>query len=645
MAFADWKITGSKLFNRKMGGMLKMNYLNVKGWNTMVKMVYFVAVFLVASVMSDVLLKKIKDESIKCDYLVVCPETMVKPAVKLAEHRNAFTGDEVNNAHVVSLEDIIVEFTGTDFRKRNETLWYAVKWAKEHWKDTLRYLVLVGDDETRYEPTDSTTDSIAYGVGQMPTWYSGYYYRGCPISSPDITDDVYCSLSKSEPSYGYSDSMDLSVGRIPAQSAAVCSIYVEKVIRYNLYAGNRAWKNNIIAIGDDNYQGDIIDPVSSMTPQQGSCEKTLSLCNGFFIKKLYLSAFPSDYYRTKPEAKKALFSMFNEGAGFSFFYGHGNSNVLTDEELLLTSDYDRFKNDSMPIIHFSFTVSNGAFLAECGQTMCKRFLFKEYGGCIAYIGPQTATYANSNEQLGISLFSKLSGKPEITIGQLLLEAKKELKNTSNCTYFLLGDPALQCFRKTISVNSSLLPDTGVPSFLRLSLPDSTTVKNGINYSVEFSYVDTVLPIAPKDLKFGRDSVISIKNGTFNSSIDIAIPVSAKNLKAVAFVWNDDYDGRTEIQIGKEKSSSVSHYRKNISVKECGIVVKNNLLSIINSGVSGSRGGELKIFDLKGRLLEKLTVSYNQTPVNLGTLLKSSGRYFLLFNSGDIQIRKSFMVLK
>jgi hypothetical protein len=624
--------------------MLKMNYLNVKGWNTMLKMVYFVAVFLVTTAMSDVLLKKIKDETVKCDYLVVCPETMVKPAIKLAEHRNAFTGDGVENAHVISLEDIVVEFTGTDFRKRNETLWYAVKWAKEHWKDTLQYLVLVGDDESRID----TTDGSAYSIGVMPTWYSkARVDQSEPIWFPDISDDLYCSLSINEPPSGlsYYDPSDLFIGRIPAQNVALCSVYVEKVKRYDLSMENRAWKNKVIAIADDNYQGDYIDPISLMAPHQETCDRILSLCNGYFTRKIYLSAYPSDFYKTKPEAKKAIFSQFNEGAGFSFFFGHGSRNLLTDEEVLLASDYDRFTNNSMPVIHFSFTASNGAFLAECGQTMCKRYLFKEYGGCIAYVGAQTGTYANSNEKLGALLFGKLSSKPEIAIGQLLLEAKRELKNTANCTYFLLGDPALQCFRKSITVNSSLLPDTGSPSFLRLSLHDSTIVKNGINFSVEFSYVDTVQPIAPKDLKFGRDSVISIKNGTLNNSIDIAIPASAKKLKAVAFVWNDDYDGRTEIQIVKETSSSVSHYLKKISGRGCDIVVKNNLLTIINSGVSGFRAGELKIFDLKGRLLEKLTVSYNQTPVNLGTLLKTSGRYFLLFNSGDIQIRKSFMVLK
>jgi hypothetical protein len=409
--------------------------------------------------------------------------------------------------------------------------------------------------------------------------------------------------------------------------------------------GKRTWKNNIIAIADDNYQGDIIDPISAITPHQVTCDSIVSLFNGFFTKKVYLSAYPSDDYKTKPEAKKAIFSKFNEGAGFSFFYGHGSSNALTDEEVLLTSDYDRFKNDTMPIIHFSFTASNGVFLAQYGPTMCKRYLFKEYGGCIAYLGTQMAIYAFSNEMFGKILFRKLVSNPEIAIGQLIFEAKKELRNSVNCTYFLLGDPALRCFRENITVNSSLLPDTGSPSFLRLSLPDSAIVKKPINYSVEFSFVDTVQPIAPKDLKFGRDSVISIKNGTFNNSIDIAIPTSAKNLKAVAFVWNDDFDGRSEIQILKEIPSSVNHYQRNIAGNNCDIVIKNNVLSIVNYKVSGSRAGELKIFDLKGRLLEKLTVSYNQTPVNLGTLLKISGRYFLLFNSGDIQVRKSFMVLK
>lgn len=590
-------------------------------------------------------LEKIKDETINCDYLIVCPEDMSSAAVNLAEHRNAFPGDDVNNAYVAHLEDIIIEFTGTDFKKRDKTLSTAVSWAAKNWKDTLKYLVLMGDDAFEID----TIDSVAYSIGKMPTWYKDSK-ANVRYEVFDASDDYYGLISYNDTAVNilsYS-LINLCIGRIPAPTQLLADAYVDKVKKYDLYKGNRSWKNNIIAIADDNYQKDLLDPISSMTPHQTTSGFVTDLCKGFFIKKLYTSVFPTDNFFVKPAAKKAIIQHINKGAGITLYYGHGHASLLSDEEILTSSDYDRFENDSMPTIFFSFSCSNGNFMSKKEDPMCKRYLLKEQGGCIAYFASREPSYAFSNEKLGMSIFRKIQKNPDISLGQIVLESKKEVPSFINQMYYLLGDPALRCFAKTLPLNCTLLPDTVSPSAIRISLPASDMSAGENNYYVEFSFVDSVVPLAPHDTKFGRDSVLNTASGVFQNTVDISVPSTDKSpVKAVVFVWNGNGqgDGRAEFQIGGPGNSPVIFAGSKIAKGVIDMTIQNNYLSIVNPGASGNKHGILKIFDLKGRLVTNLNMAHEQSSINLSRYIKTSGKYLVMYRSGETQIRKTFMVIR
>lgn len=611
----------------------------------MVKFLITVVSAIITSTSATVLLEKIKDTTITCDYLIVCPEEMSLAAIRLAEHRNSYTGDDVGNARVAHLEDIIIEFTGTDYKMRDKTLWHAVNWAVENWKDTLKYLVLIGDDAFKVD----TSDSMAYSIGKMPTWYreekASRYGSSWDFNA---SDDYFGLIPNSDTLYNSSlDSMcTLYIGRIPAPTTVLCSAYIEKVIRYDLFKGNRSWKNSVLALADDNYQKELLDPVSSMTPHQSSCDIIADTLKEFFIKKVYSSAFPFDQFYTKPDVKKAILNQINNGVGITYYFGHGHTEKLSDEEILTYSDFDRFENDSMPTIFFSFSCDNGDFMPQSAESMCKRYLLKDRGGCIAYFGSRIESYAYSNEMLGKTLFKKLKNNQNISLGQMVFESKKELSNMSNRTYYLLGDPALRCFSKALPLSYTLLSDTINPSTLRLGLPESESVSGESNYYIEFSFVDSIHPAMPFDNSFVRDSVFYKQSGVFQNTIDIDIPACDNSpLKSVVFVWNNNGEGRAEIQIGNAGNSPVVLAKSKISSRTLDIVVQNNVLSIVNAGLIGNKTGMVKIFDLKGCLLANLNTSQGQNTVNLSNSIKSSGRYILMYCAGETQIRKSFMVLK
>lgn len=609
----------------------------------MMKIMCCIVSVLCADIGASVVLEKIKDETIICDYLIVCPEEMSSAAVNLAEHRNAFAGDDVNNAHVVYLEDIIIEFSGTDFKKRDKTLNRALSWAAQNWKDSLKYLVLMGDDAFKID----TLDSVAYSIGKMPTWYKDSK-ADIRYEEFDASDDYYGLILYNDTTVSilYDSVYNLRIGRIPAPTPLLADNYVEKVKQYDLYRGNRSWKNNIIAIADDNYQKDLLDPISSMIPHQTTSGFVTDLCKGFFIKKLYTSLFPTDNFNIKPAAKKAIIQQINRGAGITLYYGHGHASRLSDEEILTYSDFDRFENDSMPTVFFSFSCSNGNFMSKKEDPMCKRYLLKEQGGCIAYFASREPSYAFSNEKFGMSIFRKIQKNPDISLGQIVLESKKEVSNYANSTYYFLGDPALRCFSKTLPLNCTLLPDTVSPSAIRVGLNASEMSATESNYYVEFSFVDSVVPVAPKDTKFGRDSVFTTASGVFQNTIDISVPSIEKSpVKAVIFVWNEQGDGRAEFQIGGPGNSPVILAGSKISGRVMDITIQNNILSIVNPAKSGNKHGMLKIFDLKGRLVTNLNMAHEQSSINLSRFIKTSGKYLAMYRNGETQIRKTFMVMK
>jgi hypothetical protein len=610
----------------------------------MFKMLFCFLTCTVVCVSGNILLEKIKDATITCDYLIVCPKNMGQPAISLAEHRNSYPNDDVTNAHVAYLEDIIIEFNGTDYKKRDETLWYALKWASENWKDSLKYLVLIGDDTYQID----SIDSVAYSIGNMPAWYSDRSYAG--QNSPwdlTVSDDFYSSISLDNPTM-QSDSFytyPLYIGRIPAQTVPLCSMYVEKVKKYDLNQKNSMWKNNIIAIADDNYQGADVDPISTVMPFQATCDEVISLCRGFYIEKQYLSSFPTDQFYSKPEAKKSIINTINKGAGITFFYGHGNESVLTDELVLTNSDFDRFENDSVPTFFCSFTSQNGSFLSQSGASMCKRYLFKENGGCIAYFASAELTYVSENEKTGISLFNKLNEHPQNSLGQLIFDSKKSSQNGRSGGYFLLGDPALRLFSNKIPIYLSTDSDTISPKTVTLSVSDSESKSMEFNYSIQFSFQDTAKPIASGDLEYVKDSVFFVKTGNFKNKIDIEIPsYNNCNFKAVAYVWNDSTEGRSEIKINKTITSAVTHGKMSASKGIVDVTVINSILTISNIQ-SFQKTGTLKVFNIQGKLLVNMNVHSDQHRIDLKNSLPISGRYLLLLNVGDIKLQKSFMILK
>jgi hypothetical protein len=587
-----------------------------------------------------------KDPTISCDYLVIAPFGYQSVAVALAQHRNSFKNDDVEFAKVANLDDIIAAFPGTDFKHRNVALWKGLKWAKENWKVSFRYLVLIGSDA--YAAIVDTLNPSYYGSGLMPTWYDPSAYSAAtgrnnfPVN---VTDDCYAKLSGENPPSDFaSGTLDsgICIGRIPASTSTQCSLYVEKVKRFDLSSPKGEWRNNILAIADDGMQGPASDPLGAYHQQSAEAVIDANL-QGYSVQKQYLSAYPQDEFYEKPTAKTAVIASINRGVMWAFFFGHGNDQILTDENVLNTENSDRFTNDSMPFVFVSLTSMNGSFVSFAVPIpMGMKYLFKAQGGALAYIASTNYTYASDNEKLANAFFSDVNINPAGSIGGFLQKAKITANDRNSSCYFLLGDPAIRVNNCSTTLTVKAIPDSA-PTTLRISVPDNVSFQ--MNYSINFTVRDTVIqdPSAgPEYLEFSYDSTILTGTGVFQHSIDVPFPHAAQFAqKAIVYVWNDSVSSRGETGLAANSSGIINRLRQNaafphalLKIDKAGLMVfgiptglysiciYNVMGKVVYSGEHQQRAGGISIV-FQGKVL-------------------SSGRYFMRIRNGKTEAMLPFM---
>jgi hypothetical protein len=588
-----------------------------------------------------------KDPAITCDYLIIAPKDFAGPAVALAQHRNSYKYDDVEQAKVAYLEDILTAFPGTDYKHRNVALWKGLKWAKENWQVSFKYLVLIGSDNFVVD----TTDSSVYSVGLMPTWYrtekpeEPVDARYFPVN---VTDDCYMGLSYANPPTDIllaTNDTGIYIGRIPASTIGQCSLYVEKVKRFDLFGPKGPWRNNVLAIADDAMRGAAADVLWNF--HQASAESIIkNSLQGYSVRKRYLSAYPLDEFYEKPAAKTAIVQTINQGISWAFFYGHGNDQVLTDEYVLTTESIDWFTNDSMPFYFLSFTSRNGSILSAIPMPMSQKFLFKSQGGTIAYIASAYETYAVDNELLGQAFFSELKKNPNASLGALFARAlpKGNDYSLNPRTYYLLGDPALRVTAGNINLTATAVPDSA-PTAVRISVPDDSLSQ--INYSVSFTVRDSV-PAVPgsymeSSMGFSIDSSISVRAGVFRHSVDVPLPQAPQSaLKAIVYVWNDSADGRTEVMLRGGAPNAVSWLAAKNAATGRPMLRKvggSIIVSHLQPGTS-----QVRIFDIRGRIVYSGDSGPNAESVTINLTDRNicSGRYLLQLRSGMNEVTLPFM---
>jgi hypothetical protein len=488
------------------------------------------------------------------DYLIVTPKKFLTGAQNLAQFRQSFSGYK---AGVVLLDTLYAQFDSVG-RKPCEKIWHGLKYAYKSWSVPPKMVVLMGADSLLFNASDTTWSSR----GDLPVAVYGYGNHSLPNSSiqfdAEYSDDFYAALNDSTPSdfqfFPDDSTYAVAIGRIPCDSVAQCERYVQKIIDFETNKHlHKSWFNSAIVASDDTMQESFPDPLGYehlMTAEE--CANTL--LRSWFVSKVVGCAYAPNSSYFKPQSEDSIINATNRGAIWSIYVGHGNSNLWSDEHMLLSEDVTRLHNDSMPSVFVAFTGSNGDFVQQYDNSMCKQFLFSSYGGALAYISGTTLTFAEANKDLMRAFFSTFNGNPQMPLGRVLAKAKTIAASQNSLVYCFLGDPALTLSDGLMHLSMSR-NDQNQVSF---SCQSSAGGASSGNFDVRFYKRDTVRVGGGAYL---FDSLISRQTGTFANG-NFTAAISESNIRVVAYVWNSQAEGRVDSSFILSASPTLAQVHKN-----------------------------------------------------------------------------------
>lgn len=391
------------------------------------------------------------------DYIIVTSEALWDEANKLAAYRQNTGLSPV----VVTQQQIFNEFSGgvPDPVAIRDFLKYLWDTATASGERLPRYVVFFGDSS--YDTKGIVTNSL---TNHVLTYQS---LESVHRTQTFVTDDFFGYMDDAEGDFTSGSTsntfmMDLGVGRIPVQTPQEADIFIDKIRRYEAPQHNGDWQNLFTFVADDDFPNPSINRDLHVFNADVSAEMMQINEPGIRIKKIYEFSYPVEITgagRQIPEATKDFINTVNKGTLVLNYSGHGNEQILSDEELFLSEYISDFTNQNKLCVLVTATCQFGRFDDTDAQSGAEKFVLAENGGAIAALTTTRVVYtssviANNNFGLNVVLSQRMSerapGNTRKRLGDIFLETKNStIPNSSsrvgasinNKKFVLLGDPA------------------------------------------------------------------------------------------------------------------------------------------------------------------------------------------------------------
>jgi len=314
------------------------------------------------------------------DMVIIAPGVFSEELQPLIDHKNS-RGVQTT---LKTTEEIYSEYIGRD---EPEKIKYFIKDAIENWG--ISYVLLVGGAAQvpgRYTHIYFDYDYQDYWVFLSDLYYADVYDEGLNFSTWDSNEnDVFGEYNW----YGNTDEVDLYpdvyLGRLACISESQVIICVNKIIAYETgEAHTQDWFTNLVLIGGDSLPGD----EEQVDEGEYVNQAVADTMDGFIPVRIWAS---------NGELWDAanISDAINDGAGFVFFNGHGNTTVWATHphesyEWIPPGSYRNYHIDALsngselPIVisdacyHCTYDVASNCF----GWT----FVTNPDGGAIGYLG-------------------------------------------------------------------------------------------------------------------------------------------------------------------------------------------------------------------------------------------------------------------
>lgn len=400
-----------------------------------------------------------------------------------------------------------------------------------------------------------------------------------------VTDDFFVLLETGEGEAN--GSMDLAIGRIPAQSTDEAEAVVKKIVSYSSEEALGEWRNSICFIGDDE------DSNIHMYQAENLAENVVAKQPAFVVDKIYFDAYEQ---QTSPSGEKylgvteAINSRVRNGTLILNYTGHANETALAEEKVLTIDEIDDWTNNNKLAVFITATCEFSRFDAD-EQSGGEHILFNPNGGAVALFSTTRIVYSSPNFVLNSQLYQQFFQLDEagkyLTMGEVVRRTKNAISSDTNKRNFmLLGDPALRLAIPRYSVTTTSLnglnPDEitePIGALTKVEVKGEVTDNSG-NLMSDFN--GQVIPVVydkPQEVEtLGNDGEVpfdyksrnnpiykglaSVVNGKFEFSFIVPKDVSyaSGNGKIIYYAYNEEIDAHgalSDLPIGEYDETSLA----------------------------------------------------------------------------------------
>ena len=378
------------------------------------------------------------------DYVIISPNIMLNQAERLAGiNRNQYG----LNVKVLSLEDIYTEFSSgnQDIGAIRNVVKYIYDNASSP-ESRVKYLCLFGDGSYDYK------DRITNNTNIIPSWYS---YNSFSLATSFVSDDFYAMMDDHEGTMVASDRLDIATGRILADTPQRANELVDKIESYYKEEAFGSWRNNFLAISDDND----INLRGTLQSTTNTMSDLIALEKPFInVTKIHSDAFQQESSaggNSYPSATNEIVNTMDKGALVVNYFGHGGEEGLAEERLLLKPDILGFRNFNKLYCFVTVTCEFTRFDNPLRETAGEFTFWNTKTGAIGLITTTRQVFVNFgitlNKELGQYLFSYSDNDtyndyeyPSIAEALMLTKNHPSISasNQKNLVFFI-GDPAMK----------------------------------------------------------------------------------------------------------------------------------------------------------------------------------------------------------
>ncbi len=329
--------------------------------------------------------------------------------------------------------------------------------GKDSGANTLKYVLLMGDGS--YD----NRNILGKNHNLLPTYQ---WSNSLSPTESFVTDDFFAFMDENEGIFMDENkviahgSIDLGIGRIPANTLTEAQAVVDKIKHYHDQETFGNWRNTVTFIADD---GNTADRYTNAHMSQA--EEIATFLNqsypSFYTDKIYFDTYKKistaggEKY---PDVTTAINNSVKKGTLIMNYTGHANERNLADETVLDIGTIDSWTNYNRLPIFVTATCEYSRFDAD-DMSAGEHILFNSRGGGVGLFSTTRLVYSGANSTLNKNFFRYIFAKDDagknLRLGEIMRRAKAAANTgTNQLNFTLLADPAMQLANPDFQVKTT-----------------------------------------------------------------------------------------------------------------------------------------------------------------------------------------------